>query len=81
VSYIYIYPPQFELGQLGRYVLGMHVLQGWSCLGTIGNGGDHVGLEKRGIEEDLMVAERLQDGGEDALRGGGAGPDVVPGED
>jgi hypothetical protein len=67
------------------------LLQVWSwswrrrstCLGVgpIGTRGDHVGLEKGGLVEDLMVADRLQDRGEDGLRGGGAGPDVVPGED
>jgi len=48
-----------------------------TCLGAIGAGGDHVGLEERALEEDLVVVERLVDGGEDALRDGGAGLDVV----
>jgi hypothetical protein len=48
-----------------------------TCLGAIGTGGDHVGLEERALEEDLVVVERLVDGGEDALRDGGAGLDVV----
>jgi hypothetical protein len=54
-----------------------------TCLGAVGAGGDHVGLEERALEEDLVVVERLVDGGEDALGGGGAGLDVVPavGED
>ena len=54
-----------------------------TCLGAVGGRGDHVGLEERALEEDLVVAERLVDGGEDALGGGGAGLDVVPavGED
>jgi hypothetical protein len=54
-----------------------------TCLGAVGARGDHVGLEDGALEEDLVVVERLVDGGEDALGGGGAGVDVVPavGED
>lgn len=50
---------------------------GYTCLGATGARGDHAGLEQRALEEHLVVVQRLVDGGEDTLRGGGAGPDVV----
>ena len=46
-------------------------------LWAVGARGDHVGLEEGALEEDLVVVERLVDGGEDALGDGGAGLDVV----